>query len=168
MGTIILFQDLVSARLYPKVNKGWQASCAHKLAFFGQEEEQVMNELPATVGRVLESFAVLFRPHIWVRARALLVGAILCPGTRTVTAALRVLGRSEERDFQNYHRILNRVRWSPRTASRILLNKLVAAFVPEGEPLILGVDEHLERRRGKRYQPKGCIEIRSAPAGVYS
>jgi hypothetical protein len=114
-----------------------------------------MNELPATVGRVLESFAVLFRPHIWVRARALLVGAILCPGTRTVTAALRVLGRSEERDFQNYHRILNRVRWSPRAASRILLNKLVAAFVPEGEPLILGVDEHLERRRGKKISAKG-------------
>lgn len=93
-----------------------------------------MNELPATVGRVLESFSVLFRPQIWVRARALLIGAILCPGARTVAATLRVLGRSEERDFQNYHRILNRVRWSPRAAARILLQKLVAAFVPEDDP----------------------------------
>lgn len=114
-----------------------------------------MYELPATVGRVLESFSVLFRPKIWVRARALLVGAILCPGTRTVTAALRVLGRSEERDYQNYHRILNRVRWSARAASRILFEKLVAAFVPEGQPLILGMDEHLERRRGKKIAAKG-------------
>lgn len=114
-----------------------------------------MNELPATVERVLESFAPLFRPRIWVRARDLLVGAILCPGTRTVTAALRVLGRSEERDFQNYHRILNRVRWSALEGSRILLLKLVAAFVPEDQPLVFGMDDHLERRRGKKIAAKG-------------
>lgn len=114
-----------------------------------------MNELPATAERVLESFSSLFRANVWVRARALLVGAILCPGTRTVAAALRVLGRSEERDFQNYHRILNRVRWSARAGSRILVQKLVAAFVPAGQPLFIGIDEHLERRRGKKIAAKG-------------
>jgi len=114
-----------------------------------------MNELPATLSRVLESFAPLFRAGIWKRARLLLIGAILCPGTRTVAAALRVLGLSEEQHFQNYHRILNRVRWSTREASRILFLLLVAAFVPKDKPIILGADETLERRRGKKIAAKG-------------
>ncbi|HYP20548.1 MAG TPA: transposase [Chloroflexia bacterium] len=114
-----------------------------------------MIELPATMQRVLESFAPLFRPEIWKRARLLLIGAILCPGTRTVSAALRVLGLAQERHFQNYHRILNRVRWSAREASRILLLLLVAAFVPQDQPLIVAIDETLERRRGKKIAAKG-------------
>src|ERR1051325_2956173 len=119
------------------------------------KKEQVMNELPATLARVLESFAPLFRAGIWKRARLLLIGAILCPGTRTVSAALRVLGLAQEQHFQNYHRILNRVRWSAREASRILFLLLVAAFVPKDQPLILGMEETLERRRGKKTAAKG-------------
>lgn len=114
-----------------------------------------MIELPATLQRVLESFAPLFRAKIWTRARVLLIGALLCPGTRTVTAALRVMGLAQERNFQNYHRILNRVRWSTREASRILLSLLVAAFVPKDQPLVFGIDEWLERRRGEKIAPKG-------------
>jgi hypothetical protein len=50
-----------------------------------------------------------------------LVGAILAPGKRTVTACLRMMGLSQERGFANYHRVLNRARWSPLAASHILL-----------------------------------------------
>jgi hypothetical protein len=39
-------------------------------------------------------------------------------------------------------------------ASRVLLDSLVEAFVPEG-PLVVGVDETLERRQGKRIAAKG-------------
>jgi hypothetical protein len=42
----------------------------------------------------------------------LLVGAILAPGKRTVTAALRVLGLKDDKQYQNYHRVLNRAKWS--------------------------------------------------------
>ena len=44
----------------------------------------------------------------------------------------------------------------PREASRILLGLLVEAFVPDG-PLILGIDETLERRRGKKIAAKGNL-----------
>ncbi len=49
----------------------------------------------------------------------------------------------------NYHRLLNRAVWSPRAASRLLLGLLLDAFAPSG-PVLLGIDETIERRRGRR------------------
>lgn len=79
----------------------------------------------------------------------------MAPGKRTVTAALRVLGRSDEAQVQNYHRVLNRAVWSPRTASRILLRLLVETFVPPDAPIVLGLDDHIERRRGAKITARG-------------
>jgi hypothetical protein len=39
----------------------------------------------------------------------------------------------------------------------VLLGLLVEAFVPEGEPLVVGIDETLERRWGKRIAAKEGI-----------
>jgi len=36
----------------------------------------------------------------------------------------------------------------------VLLEALVGAFVPDG-PLVVGIDETLERRRGKKIRAKG-------------
>jgi DDE superfamily endonuclease len=85
----------------------------------------------------------------------LLTGAILAPGKRTVASALRAVGLEDERRFCNYHRVLNRAAWSSREASRILLELLVEAFVPGGGPLVVGIDETLERRQGKKIVAKG-------------
>jgi hypothetical protein len=52
------------------------------------------------------------------------------------------------------HRVLSRVAWSTREASRLLLGLLVETFVPDG-PLVVGVDETLERRQGKKIAAKG-------------
>jgi len=84
----------------------------------------------------------------------LLTGAILAPAQRTVTAALRVVGLGHSPHFQRYHRVLNRVSWSALAASRVLLHLLVATFLPDG-PLIIGVDETLERRTGAKIAAKG-------------
>src|SRR5215213_8043888 len=79
---------------------------------------------------------------------------MLAPGKRTVASALRAVGLQEERRFCRYHRVLSRALWSSREAGRVLLELLVEAFAPDG-PLVLGVDETLERRRGKRIVAKG-------------
>ncbi len=84
-----------------------------------------------------------------------MAGAILAPGKRTVASALRAVGLEEERRFCRYHRVLSRAIWSSREASRVLLGLLVETFVPEGGPLVLGIDETLERRRGKKIAAKG-------------
>lgn len=83
-----------------------------------------------------------------------MAGAILTPGPRTVTAALRALGLGHELHFQNYHRVLNRAQWSPRAAAKILCNLLVTTFVRTG-PIVLGLDDTIERRRGVKIRAKG-------------
>jgi DDE superfamily endonuclease len=114
-----------------------------------------MRDLPEAIIHMLRHFELAFSERVWEWAKVLLIGAILAPGIRTVTAALRVMGLSQERQFQNYHRVLNRATWSSRTLSRILLGLLVRAFVPPGQPVVLGLDDHIERRRGQQIAAKG-------------
>jgi hypothetical protein len=116
---------------------------------------ETMRNLPPPIIHVLRHFELLFREQTWEWVKILLVGAILAPGKRTVTACLRVLGLSQEPQFQTYHRVLNRATWSSRHVSRVLLGVLLGAFVPHDVPVILGLDEHLERRRGPKIVAKG-------------
>jgi len=110
--------------------------------------------VPTRFAAVILSFAGLFRQRTWRLAEQLLSGAILVPGVRTVASVLRVLGLSGERHFANYHRVLSRVVWSPRAAARVLLHLLIKAFVPHG-PVVVGIDDTIERRRGARIAAKG-------------
>src|SRR5690349_22505577 len=114
-----------------------------------------MPQLPAEIMVVLLPFAPVFSARIWDWVQVLVCGAILAPKQRTVTAALRVMGLSQERQFQNYHRVLNRAKWSSRTVSRILFGLLVRAFVPADAPVVIGLDDHIERRRGAKIAAKG-------------
>ncbi len=113
-----------------------------------------MPRLPARFAAVILCFAPLFRERSWRHAEVLLIGAILAPGRRTVTSILRIAGLCRERRFTNYHRVLNRAAWSGRAAGRVLLGLLLDAFAPKG-PVILGLDDTIERRRGKRIGAKG-------------
>ncbi|MBA2516097.1 MAG: transposase [Solirubrobacterales bacterium] len=103
---------------------------------------------------VILAFAPLFLQRSWRHAEVLLTGAILAPGRRTVASVLRITGLAQERRFVNYHRVLNRAAWCPRAAARLLLGLLIAAFAPSG-PVVLGIDDTIERRRGKRIAAKG-------------
>ncbi len=114
-----------------------------------------MGTLPPGIIGVLRQFESVFSERVWDWVQVLLVGAILAPGQRTVAAALRVMGLSSERQFQNYHRVLNRARWSSRELSRRLLRALVRAFVPADAPIVVGLDDTIERRRGAKIAAKG-------------
>ena len=123
-----------------------------------------MPSLPSRFAPFIVAFAVLFRQHrSWYHARLLLVGAILAPGARTVTSVLRVMGHRGDRHFVNFHRVLNRAVWDARQASRILLGLLIAHLVAEG-PIVFGIDDTIERRRGKRISAKGiyCDPVHSS------
>jgi len=91
---------------------------------------------------------LLFAPlkRIWQRVLELVMGAILAPGKRTVSAILRVMGLHEQPHFQNYYRVLSRAVWSSRKASQILLRHLIVVFAPTGV-LVMGLDDTIERRR---------------------
>lgn len=113
--------------------------------------------LPKEIMTVLMPFTQAFSTRVWDWAQILLVGAILAPGKRTVTAALRVLGLKDDPQFQNYHRVLNRAKWSGLQVSQILLGLLVTTFVSAGVPVVLGADETLERRRGVKIKARGIF-----------
>jgi hypothetical protein len=111
--------------------------------------------LPTVMIRVLSLFVPLFSKRVWPHVQVLLIGAILAPGKRTVSSALHAMGLSQEERFHRYHRVLSRASWSSREVSHVLLRLLVEMFIPEGDPLVVGIDETLERRYGKKIAAKG-------------
>jgi hypothetical protein len=113
-----------------------------------------MLAMPKEFTDLIATFAPLFTKRVWHHVQVLLVGAILAPGKRTVTAALRVMGLAHAKSFQQYHRVLNRHVWSSLEGARLLLRLLVALLAPVG-PLVMGLDDTLERRRGAKIRAKG-------------
>jgi hypothetical protein len=114
-----------------------------------------MFSLPAEGSSLLQQFRGLFTKRSFSLLVQLLAGALLSVGARTVCAALRFLGLGQERAFHKYHRFLSRARWSALKASRTLLQLLVDTFCGREEPLVFGIDETIERRRGARIKAKG-------------
>jgi hypothetical protein len=127
-----------------------------------------MLTLPDAALMVLVAFAPMFTQPVWARVQELVTGAILCRGPHTVAGVLRTLGLADEAGFCNYHRVLSRARWSGVQGARILLGLLVALAVQLGYPLIVLVDETLERRKGTRIKAKGCYRdaVRSTQGTV--
>jgi hypothetical protein len=105
--------------------------------------------------RALAPFVPLFSKSVWQHVQVLVAGAILAPGRRTISSALRATGLEQEKRFHCYHRVLSRASWSSREVSGVLLRLLVETFVPEGDPLVVGIDETVERRWGKKIRAKG-------------
>jgi DDE superfamily endonuclease len=103
----------------------------------------------------LAGFSDLFTRPTWTNVVVLIAGAILAPGRRTVTAALRILGRERDPAFCTFHRILNRAVWSSRAVAGRLLMLLVDTFVPSGAPVVIGLDDTIERRWGPRIRARG-------------
>lgn len=111
-----------------------------------------MPTLPPEFAVFMITFQPLFSKRVFAHAQVLLLGAILTPGARTVANCLRMTGLDLDPHYQNYHRVLNRAQWSPRQAS--LLTMLIKRFVPAG-PLVFGLDDTIERRRGGKIEAKG-------------
>jgi hypothetical protein len=120
------------------------------------DQEKVKGDLPVPceLMMIVIAFAPLFSKPVFRHLQVLIQGAILAPSSRTVASALRVMGKSEEKNFQNYHRVLNRAQWSCLSAAVILLKLLVKVFVPCGT-ILLGMDDTIERRRGEQIKAKG-------------
>src|SRR5271166_6437419 len=104
--------------------------------------------LPARPMLRLAGLPELFTRPTWWNALLLLAGALLAPGKRTVTAALRILGRQQETDFPIYHGVLNRAVWSSRAVAGWLLRLLVASLVGADATVVIGIDDTIERRWG--------------------
>jgi DDE superfamily endonuclease len=114
-----------------------------------------MVSLPIWMITILSEFApAIYGMSTWYKIEVLVAGAVLATGKRTVSAALRVMGLSQERNYAKYHQVLSRAVWSGLEVSAILLRLLLKTFDPGG-PLVFGIDETIERRRGEKIAAKG-------------
>jgi hypothetical protein len=107
--------------------------------------------LRSWMGEMIDAFSPRTQDHVLT----LLAGTLLTPGRRTVAAALRVMGLGQAPTFTSYHRVLNRNTWSSRDLARRLLLRLLRTLVPPAAPVIVGLDDTLERRRGAKIAAKG-------------
>ena len=110
---------------------------------------------PDVIVPILQPFSSLFHQRTWTKAQLLLIGAILSPRKRTITSALRMMGLGSDGGFSKYHHVLNRAVFSPLQLSRVLLLLLVQHLGGGDEPMVFGIDETIERRRGRRISALG-------------
>jgi hypothetical protein len=104
--------------------------------------------LPAEIILVLAHFAPAFTEPTYEKVLVLVVGTILAKGRRTVTNALRAVGKAQDTDWSKYHHVLNRAKWSGLAVSHLLLRLVVTTFVTAGALVTIAVDETRERRWG--------------------
>ena len=70
--------------------------------------------------------------------------------------------------FAKYHHVLNRAVFSPFQLSKVLLLLLVQHLGRDGDPMVFGIDETIERRRGRRISALGVYRdaVRSSESHV--
>lgn len=110
--------------------------------------------IPAVLVPWLLPFRDFFSPTVWDRVQVLVAGAILAPGKRTVSSALRIMGLDGISNFTGYHQVLNRACWNPRKIGRRLLRMILDRLVPDG-PVVIGIDDTIERRWGQKIAARG-------------
>ena len=120
----------------------------------------MVGSVPRSLADWMWPFVRCFTGATWDHVLVLVAGALLSPGRRTVSAALRVLDQSTS--FAVYHRVLSTARWSARRVAHRLLGLLVAAFVRDG-PVVIGLDDTIERRWGPRIKARGIYREGGSP-----
>src|SRR5208282_4769177 len=111
--------------------------------------------IPSRPAEWMQPFRGAFTAPTWHHVMVLVMGAILVPGRRPVASAVRATGLDQIANFTNCHRVLNRNKWSARWLARRLFSRLVAAFVPSEEPVVIGLDDTIERRWGAGIKQRG-------------
>jgi hypothetical protein len=81
-------------------------------------------------------------------------GWLLGQGRRTVTHVLLAGDGLSRKTFSCYHRFFSQARWSVDEIGRVLL-RLVLTFIPKDAPVVVAVDDTLNRKTGKRIWAAG-------------
>jgi hypothetical protein len=137
--------------------------------FLGSQKSKVQGYTSMTteIITILAAFASEFSRPTLKNIQVLLIGAILCRGPRRVSSVLRIMGLASIRNFSKYHRVLSRAEWDGLALAKILLGLLIK-LLPDSWPILVAVDETLERRRGKKIKAKGVYRdaVRSSQSNV--
>ena len=114
-----------------------------------------MLSLPSAAEPILMSLSVAFTQPTFQRILPLIVGAILTMGQRTVTGVLWTMRGIIRGHPSTYHRVFSRACWSPWMLGHVLATA-VLHLVPQGEPVLVAMDDTTAQHRGKKVYGKGC------------
>ncbi len=110
--------------------------------------------VPPVLVSLMAAFRGFFTAPVWDHVLVLVMGAILTPGKRTVSAVLRIMGLSQAADFALYHHVLSQAHWDSRAIARKLLSLILERLLL-AEPIIIGIDDTIERRWGQKIAARG-------------
>lgn len=125
-----------------------------------------MSTFPVEFIEIIIQYQMMFSKPVFEHIKLMLSGAILAPGKRTVSSVLQITGLGQEKNFHKYHRVLSHARWSALKGAQILLDQLLSCFLSSG-PVVVGIDETLERRWGKRIKKRGIYRDGVASSGSH-
>jgi hypothetical protein len=108
-----------------------------------------MDQLTPSLSLLLDLFRPCFRLEVFSLFRAMAAAWVVCLGRRTVSRVWEATGRSASEDHSKAFRLFSEAAWNWDEVCRILLLRLLAAFVP-GSRVWLVVDDTLCHKRGAK------------------
>jgi hypothetical protein len=105
--------------------------------------------LPSTMDGLLQQFSSCFTGPSFQTFCILAAGWLLGRRRRTVTGVLLAGDGLRHKTFSCYHRFFSQARWSLDDLGRILLRPILTCL-PADAPLLVAVDDTLNRKSGKR------------------
>ncbi len=115
-----------------------------------------MRDLAGLWELLLDGYGPLFTAPSFLLFRELMGAWVLCPGRRTVTRMIEILRSHARRAHDAYHRWLRAGAWSLVGLWRLLAQRLVSSWVPEGD-LNLDLDDTLFHKTGRKVQGAGTF-----------
>jgi len=113
-----------------------------------------MNSIPRAAEPLVAAFSIAFTQRTFQRVVLLILGAILSPRRRTVTAMLWPVGFLIRGHWSDFHRVFCRASWSLWPLGRVLA-AMILAWVPPDQPVVVPVDDTTPQHKGKRVYGKG-------------
>src|SRR5687767_2217274 len=109
--------------------------------------------LPPEAHPLLNALVFTFTNPTYQRFSALLLGAVLTTGRRTVANVLRTLRHLAPGHRTSYQRVLSRAPWSGLSLGWALMRFVLDHFVPDGPVTVLG-DDTVDGHKGKHVHGK--------------
>jgi hypothetical protein len=106
-----------------------------------------MDQLTPSLFALLEAFRPCFRQEVFSAFRLMTAAWLVCLGRRTISRVWQTTGRSATQSHCPAYRLFSEAAWNWDEVCRILLVKLLCAFVP-GSRVWLVIDDTLCHKRG--------------------
>jgi DDE superfamily endonuclease len=108
-----------------------------------------LDQITPSLHSLLAPFSVCFRSEVFATFSLMVTAWVVCLGRRTVSRVWETTGRSATQDHSKAFRLFSEAAWNWDEVGRILLVKLLCAFVPGGRVWLVS-DDTLCHKRGAK------------------